>query len=92
MAKFRKKPVEIEAVRVSDILAGSPGLPQWALDALRGDFEDNSRFLVACTEVVRVFTLEGVMVGEMDDWIIRGVQGELYPCKPAIFEQTYEAV
>lgn len=37
-------------------------------------------------------TLEGLMVGSENDWIIRGVQGELYPCKPDIFEATYEAV
>lgn len=39
---------------------------------------------------LRIPTLEGVMVGDENDWIIRGVQGELYPCKPDIFEATYE--
>ncbi len=37
-------------------------------------------------------TLEGLMVGTQDDWIIRGIKGELYPCKPDIFEATYELV
>jgi hypothetical protein len=37
-------------------------------------------------------TLEGVMLARQNDWIIKGVQGELYPCKPDIFEQTYEVV
>ena len=37
-------------------------------------------------------TLEGIMYGSVGDWIIRGVQGEIYPCKPDIFDQTYEAV
>ena len=39
-----------------------------------------------------IHTLEGVMHADPGDWIIRGVQGEFYPCKPDIFEQTYEAV
>ncbi len=39
---------------------------------------------------IRIDTLEGVMVGNIGDWIIRGVKGELYPCKPDIFELTYE--
>lgn len=42
--------------------------------------------------VVRIQTLEGTMVGDINDWIIRGVKGELYPCKPDIFEATYEPV
>ena len=37
-------------------------------------------------------TLEGVMIGRQDDWIIKGVKGEVYPCKPDIFAATYEAV
>jgi hypothetical protein len=39
-----------------------------------------------------VLTLEGEMVARLGDWIIRGVQGEFYPCKPDIFAETYEAV
>lgn len=40
----------------------------------------------------KINTLEGVMTASQGDWIIRGIHGELYPCKPDIFEQTYEAV
>jgi hypothetical protein len=40
--------------------------------------------------VLAVYTLEGVMKASVGDWIIRGVKGELYPCKPDIFEATYE--
>lgn len=40
----------------------------------------------------RVTTLEGVMEGKKGDWLIRGVNGELYPCKPDIFDKTYEKV
>jgi hypothetical protein len=41
---------------------------------------------------IDIHTLEGVMCADMGDWIIRGVAGEFYPCKPDIFEATYEAV
>jgi hypothetical protein len=41
---------------------------------------------------VEIKTLEGTMVANPGDWIIRGVKGELYPCKPDIFEATYERV
>lgn len=60
MAKFRKKPVVIEAVQV--------------------------------TERQEIQTLEGVMVASPGDWIITGVKGERYPCKPDIFAATYEPV
>jgi len=40
---------------------------------------------------IEIKTLEGWMIGNIDDWIIRGVKGELYPCKPDIFEATYDA-
>lgn len=43
-------------------------------------------------ERVEIHTLEGTMVAEPGDWIITGVQGERYPCKPDIFEETYEKV
>ena len=39
-----------------------------------------------------IHTLEGKMIAQVNDWIIRGVQGEYYPCKPDIFEKTYEPV
>ena len=41
---------------------------------------------------VEIHTLDGVVFGQTDDWIIRGVQGEIYPCKPDIFEATYDPV
>jgi len=44
------------------------------------------------THRTHVQTLEGVMLGNVGDWLIRGVNGELYPCKPDIFEKTYEKV
>jgi hypothetical protein len=41
---------------------------------------------------LKIKTLEGVMIADKFDWIIKGVKGEFYPCKPDIFEMTYEAV
>ena len=89
MAKFRKRPVVIEAVKVLDIIRAHnddfPKLvPIWIIAAYgEGTLDVNATS-------VDVRTLEGTMTGELDDWIIQGVKGELYPCKPDIFEATYE--
>lgn len=79
--KYRKKPVVIEAV-------------QWT----GGNIDEMVTFAGhAMThepdfEVLIIPTLEGKMRASPMDWIIRGVKNELYPCKPDIFEATYEAV
>lgn len=90
MPKFRKKPVEIEALRVRDILhtKNDADLPTWVTEAigvgsLARRYEKNE---------VKVITLEVNMVGNLNDWIVRDVKGELYPCKPDIFTATYEPV
>ena len=86
--KFRKKPVVIEAVCFdSEMLAGV--VPDWfaeALDAGNIEYDVESGWL----DVLFISTLEGCMQADFGDWIIRGVKGELYPCKPDIFEATYE--
>lgn len=80
--KFRKKPIVIEAVQHTnevnrrDILDFVP--PK------SGRFRQDSKF--------EIYTLEGTMLANVGDWIIKGVKGEFYPCKPDIFEATYEAV
>lgn len=78
--KFRKKPVVIEALHLT------PDLP----------FVDLANFIGKDIEVHHTFvtipTLEGDMKATVGDWIIKGVQGECYPCKPDIFEATYEEV
>lgn len=99
MAKYRKKPVVVEAVRVTAADVGPRGWdgspfsehPAWLRDAAeRGkvvpilDDRDYARFSIR--------TLEGTMTAEPGDWIIQGIRGELYPCKPDIFEATYEPV
>ena len=85
MGKFRKKPVVIEAVQLR-----SPGetinepVPNWFLCDTRIHFYTSGR--------AEIETLEGRMHAEPGDWIIKGVKGEFYPCKPDIFAATYEPV
>ena len=81
MAFFRKKPVVVEAWQITD--------------RTFNDLHPNSEHISGVIYVplerhVIIPTLEGVMRGDVGDWIIRGVKGELYPCKPDIFEETYE--
>lgn len=87
--KFRKKPVVIEAVCFDDAFVDGD-VPEWMADAVFVDetvrFEDPNGI-----DALLITTLEGVMRAERGDWIIRGVKGELYPCKPDIFEATYDA-
>jgi len=77
--KFRKKPVVIEAMRVSK--------PYKHIIAWSGAGKVMDRGKVA---YLIIHTLEGDMRADPGDWIIRGVQGEFYPCKPDIFAATYE--
>ena len=75
--KFRKKPVVIEAT-------------QWFK---MGDHPDVTRFRDDVSESIGwIDTLEGGHIVNQGDWIITGVKGEHYPCKPDIFEMTYERV
>ena len=82
MPLYRKKPVVIEAVRFD------PGCEPYELasDVIAGKirYPEDGTMLID--------TLEGVMCAQPGDWIIRGVKGELYPCKPDIFSATYEKV
>ena len=79
--KYRKKPVVIEAV-------------QWGgsniADICKFTGKDVSHLMLS--GVLHIETLEGVKIASEGDYIIKGVQGEVYPCKPDIFEQTYELV
>ena len=87
MPKFRKKPVEIEAIQVATLMKEPRAdWPEWAQRA----WFDEVLHLRASKSEVKICTLEGNMVANDGDWIIRGVKGELYPCKPDIFAATYE--
>ena len=79
MSRFRKKPVEIEAF-------------QWhRVDGETGPVKSRGRDTNYNHEYFGIATLEGWINVSDGDWIIRGVKGEFYPCKPEIFEATYEA-
>ena len=84
--KYRKKPVVIEAFQFTIPL--SDQMPHWLQDAVR---TKAVTFHSGDPPHIEIHTLEGTMRGDLNDWIIRGVKGELYPCKPDIFEATYES-
>jgi hypothetical protein len=83
MEKFRKKPVEIEAIQYNginqaDIAAFTQGLAKFRQ--------------IGHTRYIIIPTLEGDHRADVGDWIIKGVKNEFYPCKPDIFEMTYESI
>ena len=93
--KYRKKPVVIEAFQYDGDLKGKDGnyyVPDWAVKA----FEDGVLHYPLPADLLHspcelyVMTLEGDMHVSIGDYVIRGVNGEIYPCKPDIFEKTYE--
>lgn len=85
MAKqYRKKPVVIEAVQFLDNPKRLCELSEFiTTQDLRVNYEDPEN------PVLKIETLEGVMNASVGDYIIKGVNGEYYPCKPDIFEKTY---
>lgn len=96
MPKFRKKPVVIEAFRM-----GIDSRPDWFQDKVSEneiithrvpDDEDNNDPFEFSRTYCEIKTLEGTMRGDYGDYIIQGVNCEVYPCKPDIFEKTYEEV
>lgn len=93
--KYRKKPVCIEAVLFKgwDRIGVSHektvnGYPEW----LEKAFERKDVVFKPEKNIICITTLEGVMTANVGDYIIQGVQNEIYPCKPDIFEATYEKV
>lgn len=87
MARYRKKPVVIEAVQwTGDLVEMMKGMLDWPAGPVQTDL------IPAVGPELYVRTSEGMMRADVGDWIIRGVEGELYPCKPSVFEKTYEAV
>lgn len=81
--KVRKKPVEVEAMQFTR--GNGAAVWEWADSKPMYDPQGN-----VCG--LRIYTLEGNMKADFGDWVIRGVKGEFYPCKPDIFEATYEVI
>lgn len=83
--KFRKKPVVIDAWEFDGRLDFSKTLPK--------EIKDNVKmFRLTQSCKLKIMTLEGDMLADIGDMIIKGVNGEFYPCKPDIFEKTYESI
>ena len=86
MKKYRKKPVVIEAVQYLGGKKNAEEILNWINEAA---------FLAHQSSIngnINITTIEGVMSASIDDWIIKGVKGDFYPCKPDIFDLTYEIV
>lgn len=85
MAQYRKKPVVIEAIQwngknFDEIEKFAPKKTNWELNTLKN------------INILEISTPEGILEASIGDYIIKGVKGEFYPCKPDIFEMTYELV
>ena len=95
MSLFTKKPVTISAIQwtgdnlpeVIEFTGKHPCCGEWFKD-----MDDYAAHVRGDGGKFKIFTLEGVMDALPGDWIIRGIRGEFYPCKPDIFEKTYELV
>lgn len=88
--KFRKRPVVIEAFQVTAVLRDAAKHWRNLPEPIKKAYEKGD--VIFAADAIFITTLEGEMRAEIGDWIIRGVKGELYPCKPDIFEATYETV
>lgn len=83
--KYRKKPVIIEAIQFEDNSDRIIEIHEFmGGDTIRVNYEDKDN------PYLKIETLEGIMKASVGDYIIKGVNGEFYPCKPDIFEKTYE--
>jgi hypothetical protein len=98
MAKFRKKPAVIEAFQMTrERRDDNSEWPEWLNRAWQMSYDVEGTLIIDDDDPEEdkhlcIRTKEGRQRVSWDDWIIQGVQGELYPCKPDIFEQTYELV
>lgn len=82
MPKYRKKPVVVEAEQFDGTLE--------CAERLASKYRDV--WVDWTSGKLRVYTLEGIIFASPGDWIIVGVNGEVYPCKPDVFAKTYEPV
>ena len=91
--KFRKKPVVIEAVQYNGLNYAE--IEKFVGKKIEVNLESETAYEACVAPPIfslNIHTLEGVMKAQEGDWIIKGVNGEFYPCKPDIFEKTYESV
>ena len=98
MKTYRKKPVEIQAMHWDGTAEGATSIVDWVIGG-GGTTQYRCVDPKGCgghndvgTHVLRIETLEGPITASPGDWVIRGIQGEFYPCKPDIFAATYDEV
>ena len=101
MTKFRKKPIEVDAFQW---MGGPirPDHPVWAIEASQKPFGTlgsvtffnvkHTLYPNATDMQLKIWTLEGLAIARPNDWIVRGVKGEIYPERSNIFEATYELI
>lgn len=89
MAKYRKKPVEIEAHRFTGSSTSVGQIKNWIETGTFRSAEIETR---DCGRTLEIPTLEGLMTATTGDMIIKGIAGEFYPCKPDIFADSYELI
>lgn len=80
MKNYKKKPVVIQAIQLTDE-------NEQELNSLMKELVGVIE--ITSADTIQIRTLEGVMIANWGDWIIRGINGEYYPCKPDIFEKSY---
>lgn len=93
MARYCKKPVEIEAIQWNG--ANESEIEVFVGDAAKFTVTSDAAWKVHMAKPItklEIETLEGTMTAQIGDFIIRGVEGEFYPCKPDIFEKTYDKI
>lgn len=98
MPKFRKRPVVIEAVKFDGGPESATPIIDWILmNGSTARWRDSAEAYQGVNaghtgwdEALSIDTLEGTIHASPGDWIIKGVKGEFYPCKPDIFEATYD--
>lgn len=84
--KYRKKPVEVEVIQFNGV-RNFDEIKEFCGKSLMAETHQGREIIA-----LHIITLEGTLYAYPGDYIIRGVKGEIYPCKPDIFEQTYEKV
>jgi hypothetical protein len=89
MARYRKKPIEIDAVRNTGDWAPIIAFLD-SVGAARVPFGHRPPITRNDDGTLNIETPEGVMRADVGDWLIRGIKGEFYPCKPDVFDATYE--
>lgn len=94
ISNYKKKPVIIQAVEWTGGEESAAEIIQWMEDNGRDAayFPWGSTDYDLDNEYLGIFTLEGMMYASVGDYIIRGIEGEFYPCKPGIFHDSYEQV